>query len=128
MLRLHITRKWVSWPEANCRLLMAPLTVTLRSKLVRECTQPVEGKKAKAEFDAHLFNRRVAEECVHGWDGEIIDDATGQALPFSAAARDALMDDSQANDFIFDRATNLGHYADKEHDKAVQDAGKDSGG
>jgi len=113
MLRLHITRKWVPWPEAKCRLLLSPLTVSLRAKLSKECTVPA-GPRGKVEFDSERYQRRVGEECVHGWDGEIIDDATGQPLAFSPAARDALMDDSQASDFVFASATNLGHLVDKD--------------
>lgn len=123
MLKLNALNTWVPWPEAGARLLLSPLTLPLRKKLIAEATvqepDPTDpkGKKLRARVDVEKFDALVAEHCVHGWEGivcQAVEDGPIEPLAYSQDAAPALMRIDPANAFIYSKIQGLDLYLVKE--------------
>jgi len=122
MLKLNAQRTWVPWPEAGARLLLSPLTLPTRKKLIAEATvqepDPADpkGRKMRQRVDLDRFDELVATHCVHGWDGLVSqkEDESIEKLEYSAEAAAALMRIEPANAFIYSKIQGLDLYLVKE--------------
>lgn len=123
MLNLNSQRTWVPWPEAGARLLLSPLALPLRKKLIAEATvqEPdpadAKGKKLRQRVDMEKFDELVAQHCVHGWEGIVSqngEDGAIEPLPYSKDAAPALMRIEPANVFIYTKIQGLDLYLVKE--------------
>lgn len=123
MLKLNAQHTWVPWPEAGARLLLSPLTLPLRKKLIAEATiqepDPADpkGKKLRQRVDLDKFDALVAEQCIHGWEGIVSqtgDDGSIEPLGYSKEAAPALMRIEPANAFIYSKIQGLDLFLVKE--------------
>lgn len=125
MLKINSQKKWVDWHEAQVRLELSPLTVSLRQRLIDEATEPEFNSRGKAtgrkKLNATRYQALVAEHCIHAWEGVV--NADGQAMPCTPEARAAFMEIEPANIFVFTQVSGLGLHLEKEADAAGNASG-----
>jgi hypothetical protein len=123
MLNINAQKTWVPWPEAGARLLLSPLTLPLRKKLITEATvqeqdpENPKSKKLRVRVDAEKFDALVAEHCIHGWEGivsQVGEDGPIETLAYSKEAAPALLRIEPANVFIYTKIQGLDLFLVKE--------------
>ncbi len=105
MLLIGKLKIWAPWEAAGVKLLLTPLDVATKQRLVAETTTYVyddAGKLTKVDRDVPAYSRAIGRACVLGWDGLIgeAEDGSIVPLPFTPENVDQLMDTTMASDWI----------------------------
>lgn len=130
MLKLNTRRRWMPWEAAGptVRILMSPLSNTLRARLTEEALVPEPSSakgKGKPKFSQQRYQELVAQHCLHGWEGIVCDDGDGtpeRPLDVTDEAKYALLDQNDFSFWFFSTAANMG----LAESKAVVQAGNES--
>lgn len=110
MLILHLRQKWMDLPNSNgVKLLLSPLSIERRQQLADAATEKPEAK-GKSTFNVARFAQLVGEECLHGWQNVVGEDADGALVPltFSPPHREALMRIDPVASFVVNTVSSLG--------------------
>lgn len=113
MLRIDQRRRWRHWQAANIKLLLSPLTPERKQELVEATTEYVRDKDdniVDIKRDVATYARLVGEECIHGWEGVVVEVAEDQleALEFDKRRIGEFMAIGPAQAFVFGEVEGLG--------------------